>query len=173
MRPKVITVATAAVVGVAAATIPVTLATSAPTAAPVVVQATSAGTDDTPTVCVDSAKIVTDGLNQFVGQLDTVKSAATAGNLSQADQSTKQAGATLTKVGTDLNTEAAKAADPHTQQAVTAMANQFTTLGGQLTGVAALPGFDTTQLQKIGDSISNVCGTTTPSAPALPSPEGS
>jgi hypothetical protein len=130
--------------------------------------AASAGMrDDNATVCAAAAKHVTEGLDQFVNQMKTVSTQAQQGDLTGAEASVKQAGATLTTVSANLTADAQKADDPKVKAAITDVAAEFQNLGGSLNGLTDLQRFDTTKLDTLATSMSTACGMTPGPLPTI------
>ena len=125
--------------------------------------------DDDATVCAATAKTVTEGLNTFVTHMQSVSEQATGGDLSGAQESVKKAGAALVHLSDELADAAAKAETPKLKDTITKLSAEFDNLGASLTDLSSLEGFNTTKLDSIAATMSEICGDDV--APSLlPSP---
>lgn len=131
------------------------------------VAASAGARDDNATVCTAAAKHVTEGLDQFVNQMKTVSTQAQQGDLTGAEASVKQAGATLTSIGANLTADAQKADDPAVKTAITNLAAEFQSLGGSLNGLTDLQRFDTAKLGTLATTMSTTCGMTPAPLPTI------
>ena len=176
MRKRVSAMAAAGVVGLGAAValaIPATATSSAPGApgagATTTPTATGSpgtpsptGTEDKDTVCLATAKTVTNGLNDFVAQMKQASTLAQQGNLSGAEAQVKAGGARLVAIGNELKAEGVKAADPQVASTVSTISSEFQTLGKSLTSLSSLQSFDSTKLDAAAAKMSQICGTSGP-----------
>ncbi len=144
-------VAIAAVIGLGGVTAVAVPATAAPVRG-----------DDKDTVCLSTAKTVTNGLNDFVTEMKQASVAAQSGDLAGAEAQVKTGGTRLVAIGTELRAEAAKADDKALGTTVTNMATEFETLGKSLTSLSSLQSFDSSKLDGITATMSQICGTTGP-----------
>jgi hypothetical protein len=85
----------------------------------------------------------------------------------------KDAGATLVSLSDQLREEGAKAETPKLKETISDLADEFEKLGKSLTDLSSLEDFDTTVLDKLSESMSEICGTTPgPTTGLTPRPTG-
>lgn len=161
MRRLLVAVATALTVPAAAMV--------AVAAGPASASTVSAARDDDKTVCAATAKTVTGGLDTFVADMQNVSKLASGGDLTGAQDAVKDAGATLVDLSDKLADDAAKAETPKLKDTVTQLSTEFETLGKSLTDLSSLETFDTTKLDALAKTMSDICGPEVGSS-LLPSP---
>ncbi len=158
---------TAVMIALGAAAAPVAVASAATAAVPTIA-------DDNATVCRATEETVSAGLEIFVKDMEDVSAKARNGDLEGAQTTVRHAGTTLVDISTHLREDGKNADDATLKQTVSDLAAEFESLGKQLTDLTGLQNFDTTELDKVGDRMGELCGGTPgPGDPLLPSAEPS
>jgi hypothetical protein len=140
-----------------------------PAAQPV---AAAPGLDDDATVCVATAKTVSDGLNGFVADMKKVSTLAGQGDLASAEGSVRDGGSKLIATAEQLHKDAQKADNITLRTAIKDLANEFQRRGESLDDLTGLQTFDTTRLDELAERMSSLCDITPrpePSPSAVPS----
>ncbi|HZN74920.1 MAG TPA: hypothetical protein VFC00_25070 [Micromonosporaceae bacterium] len=166
MLASVAGLATLLALGLAAPAQPVTPSPSTPSPTSTV--------DNTPEICVTSARTVQDGLEKFVARMEAVSSSAAGGDLVAADKGVQDAGTQLVALAAALRVDAARATSPKIRTTLGDLATEFEKQGKALNSLAALQTFDIKRIEVLSSQMGVLCGapspSPTPSVTPTPSP---
>jgi ABC-type transport system substrate-binding protein len=113
---------------------------------------------ETAAACDKSQTTMTDGITQFMAELDKAETAAGSQDLEGAEQAVKAAGTELINLSSDLKKDVQEVQNPELATALTDVANELNKLGGDLDSLTALQTFDTQRLETLSDRVSEICG---------------